>query len=187
MANRQKPTPQGQALPAIHSREGGQDEQTQTGDGRQWHGRGAPLEESCSLAPDAYHVTVFGAEPHPNYNRILLSPVLAGEQTPTKSSSTRCPGTEEHGVTPHLNRKVTRIDRQRRVVIADDGTEAEYDRLLLATGSNLFILPIPGKDLDGVIGLSRHPRHQCMIDAAARYRHAVVIGGGLLAWRPPTA
>ncbi|HNX71583.1 NAD(P)/FAD-dependent oxidoreductase, partial [Rivihabitans pingtungensis] len=138
------------------------------------------LEELFKLAPDAYHVTVFGAEPHPNYNRILLSPVLAGEQTLDEIILNPLSWYEEHGVTLHLNRKVTRIDRQRRVVIADDGTEAEYDRLLLATGSNPFILPIPGKDLDGVIGYRDIHDTNSMIDAAARYRHAVVIGGGLL-------
>ena len=51
-----------------------------------------------------------------------------------------------------LKRKVVKIDRARRRVIADDGSEAEYDRLLIATGSNPFILPIPGNDLQGVIG-----------------------------------
>ena len=138
------------------------------------------LEELFKLAPDAYHVTVFGAEPHPNYNRILLSPVLAGEQTLDEIILNPLSWYQEHGITLHLNRKVTRIDRQRRVVIADDGTEAEYDRLLLATGSNPFILPIPGKDLDGVIGYRDIHDTNSMIDAAARYRHAVVIGGGLL-------
>jgi NAD(P)H-nitrite reductase large subunit len=65
-------------------------------------------------------------------------------------------------------------------VIADDGTEESYDRLLLATGSNPFVLPIPGKDLPGVITYRDIHDTKAMIDAASKYRRAVVIGGGLL-------
>jgi nitrite reductase (NADH) large subunit len=142
------------------------------------------LEELLKLAPDLYDITVFGAEPHPNYNRILLSPVLAGEQTLDEIILNPLSWYEEHGITLHLGRKVTQIDRVRRKVVADDGTNppvvAEYDRLLIATGSLPFMLPVPGKELDGVIAYRDIADTQAMIDAAAKYRHAVVIGGGLL-------
>jgi nitrite reductase (NADH) large subunit len=138
------------------------------------------LEELLKIAPDLYDVTVFGAEPHPNYNRILLSPVLAGEQTVDEIVLNPLSWYADNGVTLHAGKKVSRIDRFRRVVIAEDGTSAPYDRLLLATGSNPFILPIPGKDLQGVIGYRDIADTQAMIEAAARYRRAVVIGGGLL-------
>jgi nitrite reductase (NADH) large subunit len=138
------------------------------------------LEELLKIAPDLYDVTVFGAEPHPNYNRILLSPVLAGEQTVDEIVLNPLSWYADNGVTLHSGKKVSRIDRFKRVVIAEDGTSAPYDRLLLATGSNPFILPIPGKDLQGVIGYRDIADTQAMIDAAARYRRAVVIGGGLL-------
>jgi nitrite reductase (NADH) large subunit len=138
------------------------------------------LEELLKIAPDLYEITVFGAEPHPNYNRILLSPVLAGEQTLDEIVLNPLSWYAEHGITLHAGRRVTRIDRVRRVVHADDGTEAPYDRLLLATGSHPFILPVPGKDLAGVIAYRDIADTQAMIDAATRYRHAVVIGGGLL-------
>src|SRR5258708_14621859 len=105
------------------------------------------LEELVKLAPDLYQITVFGAEPHPNYNRILLSPVLAGEQTLDEIVLNGWDWYREHGITLHAGKKVVAIDRVRRLVRAEDGTLAEYDRLLLATGSNPFILPIPGKDL----------------------------------------
>ena len=72
------------------------------------------------------------------------------------------------------------VDRRRRIVIADDGTEAPYDRLLLATGSNPFIPPLPGKDLDGVIAYRDIADTNTMIEAATTHKHAVVIGGGLL-------
>jgi len=138
------------------------------------------LEELLKIAPDLYEITVFGAEPHPNYNRILLSPVLAGEQTLDEIVLNPLSWYEEQGITLHLGKAVTEIDRRRRVVRAADGTEAAYDRLLIATGSTPFILPVPGKELDGVIAYRDIADTQAMIEAATRYRHAVVIGGGLL-------
>lgn len=138
------------------------------------------LEELLKLAPDLYEITVFGAEPYANYNRILLSPVLAGEQTIQDIMLNDVDWYKENGITLHLGKKITKIDRVKRVVIADDGTTAEYDRLLLATGSNPFMLPVPGKDLQGVIGYRDIYDTNAMIEAATRYKHAVVIGGGLL-------
>ena len=76
--------------------------------------------------------------------------------------------------------KVAAIDRVRRTVVADDGTAAPYDRLLLATGSNPFMLPVPGAQLEGVLTYRDIHDTNAMIEAAAKYRHAVVIGGGLL-------
>lgn len=138
------------------------------------------LEELFKLVPDMYDVTVFGAEPHPNYNRILLSPVLAGEQEFEHIVLNSLDWYAENGIRLHLGKEVTRIDRVRRRVIAADGTEAEYDRLLLATGSLPFILPVPGKELKGVISYRDIFDTQTMIDTAKVKRHAVVIGGGLL-------
>ncbi len=138
------------------------------------------LEELLKIAPELYDVAVFGAEPHPNYNRILLSPVLAGEQTLDEIVLNPLSWYGEHGIRLHLGKKVVDVDRRRRVVKAADGTEEEYDRLLLATGSNPFILPVPGKELAGVIAYRDIADTNAMIDAAQKYRHAVVIGGGLL-------
>jgi nitrite reductase (NADH) large subunit len=138
------------------------------------------IEELLRVAPDLYDITVFGTEPHPNYNRILLSPVLAGEQTLDEIVLNTHEWYETHGITLHAGRTVTAIDRVRRVVVAHDGTEAPYDRLLLATGSNPVILPIPGNQLEGVLTYRDIADTQAMIDAATRYKHAVVIGGGLL-------
>ncbi|WAJ35652.1 nitrite reductase large subunit NirB [Pseudomonas sp. GOM7] len=138
------------------------------------------LEELLKLAPDLYDITVFGAEPHPNYNRILLSPVLAGEQTFEEIVLNDLNWYADNGIKLLLGRKVVKIDRKARRVIADDGSEAEYDRLLIATGSTPFILPIPGKDLDGVIGYRDIADTQTMMDTAKTHKHAVVIGGGLL-------
>ena len=138
------------------------------------------LEELLKLAPDLYDITVFGAEPHPNYNRILLSPVLAGEQTVEQIILNPLSWYADNGITLHLGKTVVEIDRIKRVVRADDGTEAPYDRLLLATGSNPFILPVPGNDLEGVIAYRDIDDTETMIEAAKVHKHAVVIGGGLL-------
>ncbi len=142
------------------------------------------LEELLKIAPDLYDITVFGAEPHPNYNRILLSPVLAGEQTIEQIILNDWAWYKDNGITLHAGWKVTEVDRVRRLVHAENAQgeklSAEYDRLIMATGSNPFILPIPGKDLKGVLAYRDIADTQAMIDAAATYKHAVVIGGGLL-------
>ena len=138
------------------------------------------LEELLKRTNELYDITVFGAEPHPNYNRILLSPVLAGEQTFDEIVLNGVDWYERHGIDLRLGRKVVAIDRKKRVVTADDGSTAQYDRLILATGSNPFILPIPGKDLQGVIGYRDIADTQTMMDTAKTHKHAVVIGGGLL-------
>src|SRR5207244_1135458 len=132
------------------------------------------------LAPDLYDITVFGAEPYPNYNRILLSPVLSGEQTIDDIMLNGVEWYRENGITLHLGKRVTKIDRIARRVEADDGTVAQYDRLLLATGSNPVILPIPGQKFPGVTTYRDIADTHAMIAAAASYRTAVVIGGGLL-------
>jgi nitrite reductase (NADH) large subunit len=138
------------------------------------------LEELLKLAPGKYDITVFGQEPHPNYNRILLSPVLAGEKKLDDIILNDDAWYAEHGITLHKGKKVVAIDRRRRVVRTEDGIEASYDRLLLATGSVPFMLPVPGKDLEGVIGFRDIRDVDLMLEASGKHRHAVVIGGGLL-------
>jgi nitrite reductase (NADH) large subunit len=142
------------------------------------------LEELLKIAPDLYDITVFGAEPHPNYNRILLSPVLAGEQTLDEIVLNDWAWYQDQGITLHAGWKVTRVDRVGRIVHAENAAgetrSAEYDRLLLCTGSNPFILPIPGKDLEGVIAYRDIADTHAMIAASEQYARAVVIGGGLL-------
>ncbi len=138
------------------------------------------IEELLKLAPDLYEITVFGAEPHPNYNRILLSPVLAGEQTIDDIILNSYAWYEEQGIQLYVGNQITEIDRIHRQVVSSDGRRTAYDRLLLATGSNPFVLPVPGKDLQGVIAYRDIQDTQTMIEAAQKYRHAVVIGGGLL-------
>ena len=138
------------------------------------------VEELLKIAPDMYDITVFGDEPYPNYNRIMLSPVLANEQTIDDIILNSREWYTEHNITLHTNARINKIDRKARVVTAENGVTAEYDRLLLATGSKPFMLPIPGADLDGVLGYRDIKDTNDMIAAATKYKHAVVIGGGLL-------
>lgn len=138
------------------------------------------IEELLRIAPDRYEITVFGAEPHPNYNRILLSPVLAGETRFEQIVLNDRAWYEEHGIRLHTGCPVTAIRRGARVVQAEGGIEAPYDRLLIATGSVPALPPIPGAGLPGVLTYRDIADTQAMIDAAATHRQAVVIGGGLL-------
>lgn len=138
------------------------------------------IEELLKVDADKYDITVFGAEPHPNYNRIMLSPVLAGDKTIDDIILNSVEWYEENGITLHSNDAVSRIDRIANKVITESGKEVEYDRLLLATGSNPFIIPVPGADLDGVIGFRDIADVDSMLEAAKHHKKAVVIGGGLL-------
>ncbi|MEW8343334.1 MAG: nitrite reductase large subunit NirB [Candidatus Thiodiazotropha sp.] len=138
------------------------------------------LEELLKLAPEHYAITVFGAEPHPNYNRIMLSPVLAGEKSVSDIILNERDWYAENGITLKTGDAVTTIDRVGRRVISESGAAIDYDRLLIATGSNPFIIPVPGHDKRGVIGFRDIADVERMLEAAGRYKKAVVIGGGLL-------
>ena len=141
---------------------------------------GRALEHLVENAPDAYDITLFGAEPRGNYNRIMLSPVLSGEKTYEEIVTHDADWYAAHGITTRFGEAVTGIDRTRKVVVTARD-ETPYDKLLIATGSNPFIIPLPGHDLDGVLSYRDLDDTQAMIDASARPRaRAVVIGGGLL-------
>ncbi len=138
------------------------------------------LEELLKLAPEQYEITVFGDEPHCNYNRIMLSPVLAGEKTFDEIILNSHEWYNENNITLHSGSPVTEINRVKRSVTTVDGTMVAYDRLLLATGSTPFVLPVPGSDLEGVVGFRTIADVGLMLAMAETYKHAVVIGGGLL-------
>lgn len=138
------------------------------------------VEELLEKAPDLYDICVFGAEPHGNYNRILLSPVLSGEKSWEEIIIQDHDWYDRNQIKLHAGKMVVDVDRSNRVVRAADGTEEAYDRLIVATGSSPFIIPVPGKDLDGVIAFRTIEDVHHMLSASQNHRHAVVIGGGLL-------
>ncbi|EIM26706.1 nitrite reductase large subunit NirB [Microvirga lotononidis] len=141
---------------------------------------GHALEELFERAPGDYEVTIFGAEPRVNYNRIMLSPVLSGEKAYEDILIHDDAWYETHGITLHRGKQVVEIDRMARRVIAADGTAAEYDQLLVATGSMPFVVPIPGATLPGVVTYRDLDDVHRMLEAAQGGGHAIVIGGGLL-------
>ena len=138
------------------------------------------LEEIIKLNPDKYDITVFGAEPYGNYNRILLSPVLAGEKTIDEIMLNDIHWYEENNIQLFKGIKVTNIDRKNRIVFAEDNLQCDYDRLILATGSYPFVIPVPGHDLPGVVSYRDIHDVEFMIKTAKKTKNAVVIGGGLL-------
>jgi nitrite reductase (NADH) large subunit len=134
------------------------------------------------LARDAgrYRVTIFGAEPHVNYNRIMLSPVLAGEKAFEQIVINSREWYDANGIELVTSDPVIAIDRAGRTVTSQSGRKVGYDRLLIATGSDPFIIPVPGKDLPGVISFRDMKDVDLMLEAAGKGGDAVVIGGGLL-------
>ncbi len=138
------------------------------------------LEELLKIEPDLYDITVFGSEPHGNYNRILLSPVLAGEKEIGDIMLNDENWYQENNIKLHTGKEVVEIDRRNRKVIAEDGTTASYNRLLLATGSNSVLIPIPGNDLKGVVTFRNIHDVTTILEIANKKKQALVIGGGLL-------
>lgn len=140
------------------------------------------VEELLSAAPGKYDITVFGAEPYGNYNRIMLSSVLCGEKTIEDIVINNRQWYIDNGITLHAGeaKSVSRIDRKNRKVYAQDGTFASYDRLLIATGSKAVIPPIPGSKLDGVISFRDIFDVNKMLAYSESHNKAVVLGGGLL-------
>ena len=125
-------------------------------------------------------ITVFGSEPRGNYNRILLSPVLSGEAQADDIMLHRPGWYTKRGITLHAGDPIVEIDRQRRVVRSRSGIVEPYDRLLIATGSDPIVLPLPGKELPGVVTFRDLDDVDRMLAASGKDRRAVVIGGGLL-------
>ena len=144
------------------------------------------VEEILGRDADRFDIAIFGAEPRVNYNRIMLSPVLAGEKTFDEIVINSAQWYEENGIELISGDPVVEIDRKTQTVIAESGRVEPYDRLLIATGSDPFIIPVPGKDLPGVITFRDLDDVDKMLAAAERggpngeAGRAVVIGGGLL-------
>ena len=138
------------------------------------------VEELLARDPTRYQITVIGAEPHANYNRIMLSSVLAGEKSVDDIVINPRAWYDEHGVTLLSGSPATAIDRAAKTVTIGGGCRLPYDTLLLGTGSKPLAPPIPGLGLPGVHAFRDIADVDAMISASERHRRAVVIGGGLL-------
>ncbi|MFN4276605.1 MAG: nitrite reductase large subunit NirB [Ferrovibrio sp.] len=141
---------------------------------------GRMLEKLFEAAPGRYAVTIFNAEPRVNYDRIMLSPVLSGEKTYEQIVIHGDGWYINHGITLHKGTRVTAIDRAAKTITTDNGLTEPYDKLVIATGSVPFIIPVPGHTLPGVLSYRDLDDVDAMILAAKSRGNAVVIGGGLL-------
>lgn len=141
---------------------------------------GRTLEKLNELDPDAYNVTIFNAEPRVSYNRVMLSPVLSGEEDFEKTIIHGDDWYFKHNFILYRGCPVTEIDRQTRMVKAANGIAEPYDKLLIATGSSPIKLSVPGIDRKGVLSYRDLDDVKAMLSAAETRRQAVVIGGGLL-------
>ncbi|MGR3594643.1 MAG: nitrite reductase large subunit NirB [Limimaricola soesokkakensis] len=141
---------------------------------------GRMLEHLFESDPSAYEVTLFNAEPRGNYNRLMLSPVLSGEKTYAEIVTHDDDWYAANGVACRFGERVVEIDRDRKVVVGEKGA-VPYDKLVVATGSDPFLIPLPGHDLEGVIPYRDLEDTERMMGLSARPdAKAVVIGGGLL-------
>jgi len=138
------------------------------------------VEEILAREPSKFHIVIFGAEPRVNYNRIMLSPLLAGEKSFEDIVINGHDWYADNGIDLIVGDPVVSIDRVAKTITARSGRVEAYDKLLLATGSDPFIIPVPGKDLPGVVTFRDMDDVGAMLEAANRGGDAVVIGGGLL-------
>ncbi|WP_088104916.1 nitrite reductase large subunit NirB [Halalkalibacter urbisdiaboli] len=137
-------------------------------------------EEIIKHKPEAFDVMIFGSEPHVNYNRILLSSVLQGSTTLDDIIINSQEWYEKNKITLCSGETVTIIDRENNTIITDKGNKVQYDKLIIATGSNPFIIPLPGHDKEGVIAFRTIEDCEKLIQTSKKYKKAAVIGGGLL-------
>ncbi|WP_117161292.1 nitrite reductase large subunit NirB [Paraliobacillus sp. X-1268] len=138
------------------------------------------IEEVLKLKPNQFEITVFGSEPYPNYNRIQLSKVLQGDTDVSDITLNEWQWYEDNNIRLYPGETVINIDKTKQVVSTDKGREEPYDKLIIATGSNAFILPLPGADKEGVTGFRDIKDCEKMIDYSKKHKKAAVIGAGLL-------
>jgi nitrite reductase (NADH) large subunit len=138
------------------------------------------VEETLRRAPDRFDITVFGEEPHGNYDRIKLSLVLSGEKDLEAIQINPLSWYPANGVTLFAGDPVVAIDRTQKTVTAKSGRVEPYDVLLIATGSRPIVPRMPGLELEGICTFRDIADIRTMIAATEQHRRAVVIGGGLL-------
>lgn len=138
------------------------------------------LEEILKLSPDAFDITVFGKEPYPNYNRIELSKVLQGDTSVSDITLNEWHWYEDNNIKLYPGETVTTIDKDQQIVYTDKERKESYDQLIIATGSDPVILPLPGIDKQGVTAFRDIEDCEKMVDYSKKYKKAAVIGGGLL-------
>ncbi len=138
------------------------------------------VEEILKINKDAFEITIFGKEPHPNYNRILLSKVLQGDTTIESITLNDWKWYEDNEITLHTDEQVIRINTEENYVVTAKDRVVSYDELIVATGSLPFMLPLPGAKKEGVTAFRDISDCETMVQSSQKYKKAIVIGGGLL-------
>ncbi|MBO1199655.1 NAD(P)/FAD-dependent oxidoreductase [Staphylococcus simiae] len=138
------------------------------------------IEEILGRANDMYDITVIGKEPYPNYNRIMLSNILQNKMTVEETIMNPYEWYEENNITLITDDPVVNVDKEAQTVTTSKGVEVDYDKLIFATGSKAFVIPVPGSDLPSVIGWRTIDDTEQMMEIAKTKKKAIVIGGGLL-------
>lgn len=141
---------------------------------------GRIVEEILKRDGSKFEISIIGAEACATYDRIQLSPVLAGEKTFEQIVTHSQEWYDSNGVKTHFGYWVQSIDRAAKQVVLHDGQTIAYDKLILTLGSDPIRLPLPGADLSGVVAFRDLHDVDAMQKAAEKGGEAVVIGGGLL-------
>jgi nitrite reductase (NADH) large subunit len=127
-----------------------------------------------------FEITIFGDETHVNYNRIMLSSVLAGEKSPDDIVLNSIEWYQSSGIRARFGVAIERIDTDRKVVIDADGQETEFDKLIIATGSSAFVPPVEGVNKENIHVFRTLDDTRALMEKSGPGSKAVVIGGGLL-------
>jgi nitrite reductase (NADH) large subunit len=138
------------------------------------------VEELGQRALGRHAIAVIGEEPRLAYNRVLLSPLLAGEIAESDLELKPAAWWRARGVSTFYGHGVTAIDRAARTLTLADGGTLPYGKLVLATGSRPVRPPLPGSDLPGVTTFRDMADVRTLRERASRGARIVVIGGGLL-------
>ncbi len=138
------------------------------------------LDELLHRDASGFQITVFGEEPGGAYNRIQLSPLLAGDTSRKAIQLKSTAWYKNHGVTLHSGDPVVRIERDQRRIISQSGVTVHYDQLILATGSRPASIPAANQSLAGIFDFRTERDVERILQQASDSRDALVIGGGLL-------
>jgi nitrite reductase (NADH) large subunit len=139
----------------------------------------ACVEQILKYSP-RFEITVFGDETHVNYNRIMLSSVLAGEKASDEIVLNSLDWYQQNGIGLRLGVRVVDVDSAAKTITGDDGSVTPFDKLLIATGSTPLIPPMEGTKKKGVYVFRTLDDTRALLDCSRNGARAIVIGGGLL-------
>jgi nitrite reductase (NADH) large subunit len=127
-----------------------------------------------------FEITIIGDETHVNYNRILLSSVLAGEKSADEIVLNDINWYRANGIQPRLGIRIQSIDAEAHLIHGSDGSVIRFDKLILAMGSSAFVPPVPGTEKENVHVFRTLDDTRALLEKSRPGRKAVVVGGGLL-------